>query len=75
MCIQMCLSPQDSCTLYIPVERRNVIQPTIIRNLFIPTVLSSNPYRCDLSKNKLQSTYIARLYPAGAAHGEVLNYK
>jgi hypothetical protein len=30
----MCLAPQDSCTLYIPAEKHNAIQPTIIRNLF-----------------------------------------
>jgi hypothetical protein len=29
----MCLAPQNSCTLYIPVERHNTIQPTIILNL------------------------------------------
>jgi hypothetical protein len=34
ICIQSCLSPQDSCTLYIPAERLNAIQPTIIHNLF-----------------------------------------
>jgi hypothetical protein len=28
----MCLSPQNSYTLYILVERHNTIQPTIIRN-------------------------------------------
>jgi hypothetical protein len=26
--------PQHSCTLYIPAERHNAIQPTIIHNLF-----------------------------------------
>jgi hypothetical protein len=26
--------PQDSCTLYIPAERYNIIQPIIILNLF-----------------------------------------
>jgi hypothetical protein len=31
----MCLASQGSCTLYIPVERHNAIQPTIIRNLFL----------------------------------------
>jgi hypothetical protein len=31
----MCLVPQDSCTLYIPAERYNIIQPIIIRNLFL----------------------------------------
>jgi hypothetical protein len=30
----MCLIPQDSYTLYIPPERHNAIQPTIMRNLF-----------------------------------------
>jgi hypothetical protein len=34
ICIQNCLAPQDSCTLYIPAERLNAIQPTIIHNLF-----------------------------------------
>jgi hypothetical protein len=32
---ERCLVPQDSCTLYIPTERHNAIQPTIIRNIFI----------------------------------------
>jgi hypothetical protein len=30
----MCLAPQDSCILYIPAERHNAKQPTIIHNLF-----------------------------------------
>jgi hypothetical protein len=29
----MCLASQDFFTLYIPAERHNTIQPTIIRNL------------------------------------------
>jgi hypothetical protein len=34
ICIQRCLAPQDSCTLYISAERYNAIQPTNIHNLF-----------------------------------------
>jgi hypothetical protein len=34
ICIQRCLAPQDSCTLYISAERHNAIQPTNIHNLF-----------------------------------------
>jgi hypothetical protein len=34
ICIQRCLAPQESCTLYILVERDNAIQSTNIHNLF-----------------------------------------